>query len=347
MFFASDNGAPVPREVMDAVIRANEGPALPYGDDPLSGRVADGIRDLFEAPGAAVYLVATGTAANALSLGLLCPPWGAVYCHEQAHVQEHECGAPEFFTGGAKLILVPGAEGRMTPGALEAAIVGRGDVHMVQPGAVSLTNVTEAGSVHSVAQITALAAAAKAQGLPVHLDGARLANALAATGASPAEMTWRAGVDIVSFGGTKGGLMGAEAVVIFDPARAWEFELRRKRAGHLFSKHRYLAAQFDGWLEGGLWLRLAEHANRMAARLAVGIAAQPGGRVLQPVEANIVFAEWSAEAHDRAEAAGARYYRHGPGGARLVCSWATTEAEVDAFLATLRGAEARAESASA
>lgn len=242
MWFTSDNASGAAPEIMAAVARANDGYARSYGADALMDKVRDQLRDLFEAPEAAVFLVTTGTVANALSLALLTPPWGAVFCHTHAHIAEDECGAPEFYTSGAKLVLVGGAQGRMEPEALEAAILrakGAG-VHGVQPGAVSITNVTEAGTVHSVAEVAALAAVAKAHGLPVHLDGARFANALVATGATAAEMTWKAGVDALSFGGTKNGCLGVEAVVIFDPAKAWEFELRRKRAGHLMSKHRYL-----------------------------------------------------------------------------------------------------------
>jgi threonine aldolase len=223
---------------MAAVTAANAGYARSYGADPFMDRARDQIREIFEAPEAAVYLVATGTVANALALSLYCPPWGAVFCHQHAHITEDECGAPEFYMHGAKLALVHGAHGRMDPVALEAAIgkaKGSG-VHGVQPGAVSITNVTEAGTVHSVAEVAALAGVARAHGLPVHLDGARFANALMATGATAAEMTWKAGVDVVSFGGTKNGCMGVEAVVIFDPAKAWEFELRRKRGGGVFVK---------------------------------------------------------------------------------------------------------------
>jgi threonine aldolase len=345
MFFASDNGAPAPPAVMAALARANAGAAMGYGNDPLSQRVAGMVRDLFEAPGAAVHLVATGTAANALSLALLAPPWGSVFCHAGAHAQHDECGAPEFYTGGAKLIPVPGEHGRMTPQALAGAIdrLGHGSVHSVQRGALTITNATEAGTVYGPGDVAALAAVAKARGIGVHLDGARLANALAATGATPAEMTWKAGVDVVTFGGTKDGLLGVEAVVIFDAAKAWEFELRRKRAGHLVSKHRFLAAQVEGWLEGGLWLDLARHANAMAARLAAGFARVPGGRILHPVEANMLFVTFPRAAHERARAAGAVYYPWSevpdpaPEGARLVCSWATTADEVDAFLEVLRG----------
>lgn len=343
MWFTSDNASGAAPEIMAAVARANDGYARSYGADALMDKVRDQLRDLFEAPEAAVFLVTTGTVANALSLALLTPPWGAVFCHTHAHIAEDECGAPEFYTSGAKLVLVGGAQGRMEPEALEAAILrakGAG-VHGVQPGAVSITNVTEAGTVHSVAEVAALAAVAKAHGLPVHLDGARFANALVATGATAAEMTWKAGVDVLSFGGTKNGCLGVEAVVIFDPAKAWEFELRRKRAGHLMSKHRYLSAQMTAYLEDGLWLKLAAHANAMGARLARGLAQMPEADLVHPVEANILFPEWSEGTHARLEAAGAMYYPYpapmGRERARLVASWSTTEADVDSFLAALRG----------
>jgi threonine aldolase len=335
---------------MEALASANEGFAPGYGADALSLAVRDRLRAVFEAPEAAVYLVATGTAANALALACFCPPWAAVFCHRTAHVEEDECGAPEFYTGGAKLVQVDGPHGRMTPEALDRAIrfTGRAGVHNVQRGMVTITNVTEAGTVLSVAEVAALAGVAKAHGLPVHLDGARFANALVAAGASPAEMTWKAGVDVVSFGGTKNGLMGVEAVVIFDPAKAWAFELRRKRGGHLFSKHRYLAAQMAAYLEEGLWLRLAGQANAAAARLAAGLLAVPGARLVHPSEANMVFAALPRAAHRRLRAAGAAYYLwpfdqslEGPGEepltCRLVCSWNTTQADVDGFLEALAG----------
>ena len=293
MNFASDNTAPVPPQIMHALVRANEGYAMGYGNDPLTARVQDRIRAVFEAPDAAVHLVATGTAANSLALALVCPPWGAVFCEAEAHVMLDECGAPEFFTGGAKLVGVAGDHGRLSPDALAEALArtGGSGVRGVQRGALTISNVTEAGTVYSPDAIAALTALARAQGLPCHLDGARFANALVATGATPAEMTWQAGIDVVSFGGTKNGLMGVEAVVLFDPAKAWELELRRKRAGHLASKMRYLAAQMDGWLEDGLWLALARQANAMATRLARGIA--PFATPMHPVEANMIFARWA------------------------------------------------------
>ena len=340
MFFASDNSSGVPPEILAALATANEGYAPSYGNDPIMTRVRDRLREIFEAPEAAVYLVATGTAANALAMSLACPPWGAVFCHRFAHAAEDECGAPEFFTGGAKLVLVDGAHGKMTPDTLAASLArtGASGVHGVQRGMLSITNVTEAGTVYSVAEVAALAALARAQNLPVHMDGARFANALVATNASPAEMTWKAGVDILSFGGTKNGLMGVEAVILFDPAKAWEFELRRKRGGHLFSKHRYLSAQMDAYLQDDLWLRLARHANAKGARLSLGIASLPGGSLMHPVQANMMFAQVPQAAHDRATAAGAAYYQMphlGEGACRLVCSWSTTEPDVDRFLGLL------------
>ncbi|MEO8243712.1 MAG: beta-eliminating lyase-related protein [bacterium] len=341
MFFASDNGSGAAPDVMAALQRANDGYARSYGADEIMIRVRSQIRALFQAPEAAVYLVATGTAANALALSLYAQPWTAMFCHEEAHAAVDECGAPEFYSG-AKTALVAGPHGKMTPETLTSALsrIRQGDVHGAQFGMLSVTNVTEAGTVYSTAEIAALTALARAKDMPCHLDGARFANAIVATGASPAAMTWQAGIDVVSFGGTKNGCMGVEAVVIFDPAKAWEFELRRKRGGHLFSKHRYLAAQMEAYLTDDLWLRLATQANQMGARLAQGIASIPDARLHHPAEANILFPEWAAGTHARAEAKGATYYRfpapEGREAARLVASWSTTEHDVDDLLAALR-----------
>ena len=348
MNFASDNTAGVAPEILAALNAANAGHVPSYGADPLTLAVRDRLRAIFEAPQAEVLLVATGTAANALSCALLTQPWGAIFCHRNAHIEEDECGAPEFFTGGSKLVLVDGDHAKMAPAALRAAIahIARAGVHNVQRGMVSVTNATEAGTLYTPDEVAALSAVARDFGLPVHMDGARFANALVAAGCTPAEMTWRAGVDVLSFGGTKNGCMGVEAVVIFDPARAHEAELRRKRGGHLFSKHRFLAAQMRAYLTDGLWLRLAAHANAMAARLSAGIVKVPGASLVHPTEANAVFAAFPRAAHRAAQGAGAYYYLwpfdqslEGPGeeplAARLVCSWATTEAEIDSFLSHL------------
>ena len=336
MHFTSDNTSGAAPEIMAAVLKANEGYEQSYGADAAMTRVTALVRELFEAPEAVVHLVATGTAANALAIATHCPPWGAVLCHTHAHIAVDECNAPEFYSG-AKLVLVPGDHGKMTPETLSDALANTSqcDVHSVQHGMLSLTNVTEAGTVYSVAEVADLAALAKAQGIPSHLDGARLANALVTTNASPAEMTWRAGVDVLSLGGTKNGCLGVEAVVLFDPAKSWELELRRKRGGHLFSKHRFLSAQMEAYLTDGLWLRLAAHANAMGQRLFRGLTAK--GATVPDAPANMLFPEWPIGTHDRLEAAGAHFDRkpapEGRERARLVTSWSTTEPDVDRFLA--------------
>jgi threonine aldolase len=336
MRFASDNTSGAAPEVMAAVLKANEGYERSYGADAAMGRVTALVREIFEAPEAVVHLVAVGTAANALAIATYCQPWSAVFCHQHAHIAEDECNAPEFYSG-AKLVLVPGDHGKMTPDTLGASLArtGEGGVHGVQRGMLSLTTVTEAGTVYSVPEISALTSLAKTYGLPCHLDGARFANALVTTNATPAEMTWKAGVDVLSLGGTKNGCMGVEGVVFFNPAKAWEFELRRKRGGHLFSKNRFLSAQMEAYLTDGLWLRLARQANAMGRRLADGLA-KKGAIQRHPVQANMQFPEWAEGTHARLEAAGAAYYRFpappGREAARLVTSWSTTTADVDQFL---------------
>ncbi|WP_319824722.1 threonine aldolase family protein [Thalassovita sp.] len=348
MFFASDNAGPAHPQVLSAVAAANDGYAMGYGNDPLTQAVQQQIRDLFEAPDAAVYLVATGTAANALALATLCQPWQTVFCSPTAHIHEDECNAPEFFTGGAKLTLV-GDQDTMTPDALRAAILGeetRG-VHGPQRGPVSITQVTERGQVYGLDELRALCGVAKEHGLPVHLDGARFANALVTLGCSPADMTWRAGVDAVSFGGTKNGCMGVEAVVIFDPVKAWEFELRRKRGAQLFSKHRFLAAQMQGYLADGLWMQTARAANDSCARLVAGLQGLDGVDLLYPPQANIVFADMPRAMHQRLHDAGAVYYiMRGtlegddpaePLMARFVTDWSIGADQIDAFLKVAAG----------
>jgi threonine aldolase len=336
MHFASDNTSGAAPEVMAALLKANEGYDRSYGADAAMTRVTALVREIFEAPEAVVHLVATGTAANALAIATHCPPWGAVFCHTHAHIAEDECGAPEFYSG-AKLVLVPGDSGKITPATLAEALskIGESGVHGVQRGMLSLTNVTEAGTVYSSSEIKKLTDLAKAHGLPCHLDGARFANALVASGATPAEMTWKAGIDVLSLGGTKNGCLGVEGVVLFNPAKAWELELRRKRAGHLFSKNRFLAAQMEAYLTDGLWLRLARQANAMGERLRQGLRAK--GASIPDCTANMLFPEWSEGTHDRLEAVGAVYYRFpAPPDrerARLVTSWSTTEADVDQFIA--------------
>ncbi|MEM9011969.1 MAG: beta-eliminating lyase-related protein [Pseudomonadota bacterium] len=349
MFFSSDNAGPAAPEVLAALAEANEGYAPPYGADDLMTEVRDRLRQIFEAPEAAVYLVGTGTAANSLALACLNPPWATIYCHSHAHVEADECAAPEFFTGGAKLTLIDGPDGKLLPDPLHARLAAtmEGFVHSVQRGTITISNLTESGAAYTPAEVAALGAVAREFGVALHMDGARFANAIVGTNASPADMTWRAGVDALSFGGTKNGLMGVEAVLLFDPAKAWEFELRRKRAAHLFSKHRYLSAQMAAYLRDDLWKRLAGQANAAARRLAEGIEAIEGAHLLHPVGGNQVFAAWPRGGHRRAQEAGAYYYlwpmtetMEGPDeepvSARLVCNWATEAAAVERFLELIR-----------
>lgn len=286
---ASDNVAGAAPEILAAIASAAQGRARSYGGDEVTARLQDRLSELFERRVAA-FPVPTGTAANALALATFTPPWGAVLCHREAHVAVDECGAPEFYTHGAKLLLADGAHGKLTPQTLAAAVPEwRGDVHRSQPAMLSLSQATESGTVYSPAEVGALAEAARSHGLAVHMDGSRFANALAAQGCSPAELTWKAGVDVLSFGGTKNGCVMAEAVVFFDPDKAADFAFRRKRAGHLLSKMRFISAQLEAYLADGLWLRLARNANARARQLADGLQALPGVTLEHPVEANEVF----------------------------------------------------------
>ena len=349
MNFASDNTGPVHPNVMAALIAANTGYALPYGGDDLTAQTIQNIRDLFEAPDAAVFLVSLGTAANSLILATLSQPWETVFCHTVAHIHEDECNAPEFYSGGTKLTLVPGPEAKMTAENLRRSILAeetRG-VHGPQRGPVSLTQATERGTIYSLKEIQEISATAEEFGLPVHMDGARFANAVQSLGCSAAEMTWKSGVDAVTFGGTKNGLMAVEAVIFFNPKHAWEFELRRKRGAHLFSKHRFLAAQMQSYLAGDLWLDMAKKSNDASARLVQGLKQIPEVQIDFEPQANIIFAQWARAAHQRLHAAGAQYYvmagdhTTGPSDellpARLVTDWSTTPENVDKFLNILRG----------
>ena len=348
MFFASDNAGPVHPKVMESLVKANDGYAPAYGHDPIMEQVRAQIRAAFEAPEAAVYLVATGTAANSLLLATMTKPWETVFCSTMSHIHEDECNAPEFYTG-AKLTLVPTEAAKMTPAALRRAILkenSRG-VHGPQRGPVSVTQATEKGSVHSLAELQALTGVAREYGLKTHMDGARFTNALVHLGCTAAEMTWKSGIDAVSFGGTKNGLMGVEGCVIFDPALAWEFELRRKRGAHLFSKHRYLSAQMLAYLTDDLWLTMARAANARMARLYAGLRQIAGVEIDIAPQANLIFARLPRSAHQRLHAAGAVYYvwdgDHTTGDpdelltARFVCDWSATEQSVDDLLAAIIG----------
>lgn len=345
MIFTSDNAFGVAAEILEAIGRANEGAVPSYGEDEITARLQRRFAELFERE-VAVFPVATGTAANALALAALTPSHGAILCHEQAHAHADECGAPEMFTAGAKLIGVPGGEGKIDPEALEAVLnsLPAGVVHHVQPATLTVTQSTEAGTLYKADELARLVALAHTRNLAVHMDGARFANALAATGLTPAEMTWKAGIDVLSFGATKNGALAAEAVVFFDPGRAADFAFRRKRSGHLFSKMRFLSAQLEAYLADGLWLRNAAHANAMAARLASGLRQLDGAAIRFPVEANEVFVRLSRGVLRRLREAGARFHPWPMAGddgkamtIRLVASFATHESDVDRFLAVARG----------
>ena len=348
MFLASDNAGPAHPKVMEALTAANTGYLTSYGAEALMNDVRARIRDIFEAPEAAVYLVATGTAANALILATLANPWETIFCTPMAHINVDECNAPEFYSD-AKLTPVPAQNGKMSADSLAATMAReqtRG-VHGPQRGPVSITQVTETGTLYTLDEIRAITDVAKGYGVATHLDGARFTNALVALGCSPAEMTWKAGIDAVSFGGTKNGLMGVEACIFFDPAKAWEFELRRKRGAHLFSKHRFLSAQMQAYLSGDLWLTMARTANARCAQLAAGLHGLNAVELLYPAEANMIFFAAPRRLHKAALDAGAYYYvMDGDVAAgdpeerltgRLVTDWSMTEASVDAFLSLLRG----------
>jgi threonine aldolase len=337
MIFTSDNVTGAAPEILDAQVAASAGSVPSYGADPLTARVTERLSDLFEHEVAA-FPVATGTAANALALSVLTPPYGALYCHSDAHIETDECGAPELFSGGAKLVGLPGRHGKLAAEGLRAALDGAaiGFVHAVQPSALSLSQATEAGTVYTPAEIAALADVARHFGLTVHMDGARFANAAARQGCAPADLTWRAGVDVLSFGATKNGALAAEVVVFFRRELADSFGYRRKRGGHLFSKMRFLSAQLDAYLTDGLWLRLAQHANSMADRLAAGLAALPGAEIVHPVEANEIFIALPEPVTGGLLAQGYQFYRWEGPVVRLVTAWNTEAAAVDALLADAR-----------
>lgn len=340
MNFSSDNVAGIAPEILAALAAANGGRQPSYGADPITARVERRLAEMFEHE-VAVFPVATGTAANALALATLIPPWGVVYCHAEAHVVVDECGAPEFYAAGAKLTGIAAPHGKIGVDDLAPLLPGgQGVVHHMQPAAISLTQASEAGTVYRAEEIAAIADLARRHGLGLHVDGARFANAIAHLGCAPADITWRAGVDVLSFGATKNGAAAAEAVIFFDPAKAADFAFRRKRGGHLFSKMRFLSAQLDAYLADDLWLRNARHANVMATRLADGLRRIPGVALRHEVEANELFVEMPNSLIEALFAKGFHFYRwDGPQGncVRLVTAFDTVQEDVDAFLTTARG----------
>lgn len=335
--FASDNTAPVHPAVLDALVAANSGPASAYGADPWTARATAWFRAQFGAE-TAVFLAWNGTGANVVSLRALVRPYQAVICTSQAHIHVDECGAPELLAG-CKLIDIPTPDAKLTPAMIRAATIGIGDEHHVQPAVVSLTQVTEYGTVYSVAELTEICRVAHELGMRVHMDGARIANAAAALGCSLRAFTRDVGVDILSFGATKNGGMGAEAIVVFDPALAHELKFLRKQSMQLASKMRYLAAQFLALAEDDLWLANARHSNAMAARLAAGVRSIAGVRITQEVQGSAVFAILPRAVTERLQQQFHFYFwNNATDEVRWMTSWATSEADVDEFLAAIQTA---------
>ncbi|MCC2098508.1 MAG: low specificity L-threonine aldolase [Hyphomicrobiales bacterium] len=352
MRFASDNASGMSQPIMEALEAAHADYAMPYGADDYTRAAEDALEETFEHE-CAVFFVPTGTAANALALASICKPWGAIFAHHDAHVMDDECGAPEFFTLGAKMVGVAGAKGLIDPAALRSTLADypHGLVKQVQPAALSLSQATESGTVYRLKTLMELSAIAHEGGLHVHMDGARFANALVKLKAAPADMTWRAGVDVLSFGATKNGTMMCEAVIFFNRDLAKDFLYRRKRGGHTVSKARFLGAQMLAYLNGGHWLELAGRANGMAARLARGLKQIKGVRLPWPVDVNEVFAILPGKVDKALKEAGALYYNWSPVAleprqqpksgevfVRLVTSFATRPEDVDRFLETAQRA---------
>ena len=334
MNFASDNHFGASAQILGALAAIGQAPQPAYGNDAVTARVTQRLCEIFERD-VAVYPVINGTTANSLALATLVPPHGAIFCHAEAHIAVDECGAPEFFTHGAKLVPITGKDAKLTPAAIDKALAHfqKGFVHHAQPAAISLTQATELGTVYTPGELAAIAALARRHGMKLHVDGARFANALAGLGCTPAELTWKNGVDVLSFGATKNGALAAEAVIFFDPKDARDFEYRRKKSGHLLSKMRFVSAQLEAYLADDHWLANARRANALAQRLAQGLAAAKGVTIAHPVAANAVFARMPAALAKRLRAEGVLFYDWGvPDGdhvvTRLMLSFATPEEDV-------------------
>ena len=335
--FASDNASGICPEAWAAMAEANAGHELAYGNDPWTQRAADRLRELFETD-CEVFFVFNGTSANSLALAALCQSYQAILCHELAHIETSECGAPEFFAGGSKIMLLGGANGKIDPAEIARAVQRRTDVHYPKPRALSLTQATETGTVYTPVEVGALAETAKKFGLRVQMDGARFANAVVSLGVAPADITWRAGVDVLCFGGTKNGLAVGEAVVFFNHDCARDFDYRCKHGGQLASKMRFISAPWVGMLRDGAWLRHAKHSNEMARRLEAGLRGIAGVEVAFPVQSNAVLAKISKPAEERLRQRGWKFSTGGitPGDSRFMCSWDTTQEDVEAMVRDLQ-----------
>jgi threonine aldolase len=333
--FASDNYAGICPEAWQAMEEANTGFASSYGDDQWTARACASIRDIFETD-CEVFFVFNGTAANSLALASLCQSYHSIICHESAHVETDECGAAEFFSNGTKILLVGGANGKVNLDEIEHAVKKRSDIHYPKPKAISITQSTELGTVYQPEEIGAIGALAKGLDLRLHMDGARFANAVASLDVAPKDITWKAGVDVLCFGGTKNGMAVSEAVVFFDKDLAREFDYRCKQAGQLASKMRFLSAPWTGLLDSGAWLKNAAHANRCAAVLEARLSQIPGISIKFPREANALFIEMPPRIAEQLKELGWKFYTFiGAGGARILCSWETTAAEIEALVADI------------
>jgi threonine aldolase len=335
--FASDNYAGICPEAFAAKTEANQGHEVSYGNDIWTAKASDLIRGVFET-GCEVFFVFNGTSANSLSLASLCQSYHSILCHEMAHVEASECGAPEFFANGTKVLLLNGANGKIDPASIERAVKKRTDVHYPKPRALSLTQATEVGTVYSLEELRALKEVAQRFNLRIQMDGARFANAVVAAGVSPKQLSWEAGVDVLCFGGTKNGLAVGETVVFFNRELAKEFDYRCKQGGQLASKMRFLSAPWVGLLQDGAWLRHAKHANAMAKRLEAAIRDFPRVEIAYPVESNAVFAKLPDEIVEAMHQRGWKFYTHVGlmDEARLMCSWDTMAEDVDGFARDLR-----------
>lgn len=335
--FASDNYSGICPEAWAAMAEANASHEVSYGNDSWTQRASDLIREIFETD-CEVFFVFNGTSANSLSLAALCQSYHSVLCHELAHIETAECGAPEFFANGSKVLLLSGANGKIETGAIHDAVNKRTDIHYPKPRVLSLTQCTEVGTAYSLDELRAVTAKAGALGLRVHMDGARFANAVASLNVAPKEITWKAGVDVLCFGGSKNGIALGEAVVFFDRELAREFDYRCKQGGQLASKMRFLSAPWTGMLKDGAWLKHARHSNAMAKRLEAGLRGLPQVKISYPVESNAVFAKIPPPAEAKMHERGWKFYTGVITGAesRLMCSWDTTLEDVDCFVADLK-----------
>jgi len=335
--FASDNVAGACPEVLDAVIKSNEGDSTPYGNDQISTELQDKFSEIFEKE-VIVFPTASGTAANALALSTMTPSFGNIYCHKLSHINTDECGAPEFYTGGGKLVALQGIDGKITADELDQSIGGKGIVHHTQPSSVSITQVCETGEVYQLDEIKKISEVAHKHKLNMHMDGARFANALVSLDATPAEMTWKSGIDVLSFGATKNGCLAAEAIIFFKKDLVGNIAFLMKRAGHLLSKMRFVSAQLDAYISNDVWLRNAKHANKMGKKLSEGLALHSDIKLSYPTEANEVFAKFPRNMIEHLNSEGYKMNEEELDGksVRLVAAWNTQEDDVDKLLETLK-----------